>query len=178
LTKGYVTIIDEENYDLVMSVAKSWQADIHVHGVYARATHIVDGKKRAVRMHRVIMGLGRGPSHVLKTNPERPFDFWQVNHINFNTLDNRLENLELVNPKQQAEYHQKMKQRNGQEMTSKYKGVWLRGNKWEAGIRHNGVNYYLGRYDDEIDAARAYNQAAAESFTAPFLNDLTLIECQ
>ncbi len=44
---------------------------------------------------------------------------------------------------------------------SKYRGV-SRGNKgmYRATLTYKGKRYYLGNYENEIDAARAYNKAA------------------
>jgi hypothetical protein len=52
---------------------------------------------------------------------------------------------------------------NGSRMASKYRGVsWnKRSNKWQAEIRFDGKKHYLGRFEDEQEAARAYSSAAA-----------------
>jgi len=44
---------------------------------------------------------------------------------------------------------------------SKYRGV-SKGNKsmYRAVLTYKGRRYYLGNYEDELDAARAYNKAA------------------
>jgi len=55
---------------------------------------------------------------------------------------------------------------SGREYTSKYKGVsWdePRG-KWKAQIQCEGRNRYIGRYDEEEDAALAYDQEARRQF--------------
>lgn len=49
--------------------------------------------------------------------------------------------------------------------TSAYKGVCkVKGGKWMAAVRHEGVLHYLGRFTSERDAAIAYNKRAAELF--------------
>ena len=44
--------------------------------------------------------------------------------------------------------------------TSKYRGVRLHNGKWEAHISINRKSRYLGRFDKEIDAARAWDNVA------------------
>jgi hypothetical protein len=50
----------------------------------------------------------------------------------------------------------------GEKQSSKYRGVsWnKRENKWEVHIRHNGKRHSLGRFTNEVEAARAYDKAA------------------
>jgi hypothetical protein len=56
-----------------------------------------------------------------------------------------------------------MKTRYG---TSKFKGVrWQkRDKKWEARIRNNGKLKFLGYFDDEEEATRAYDEEARKIF--------------
>lgn len=91
---------------------------------------------------------------------------WRIRHANGDFLDCRRENLMVLDIAQQSYGTKKMKMRAGYETTSKYKGVcWDedRG-KWLAQIRKDGVHRHLGRFDDEIDAAEAYDNAARELF--------------
>lgn len=82
-----------------------------------------------------------------------------VDHINGDPLDNRLENLRV------ASHQENMRNQKKREGTSsKWKGVtWdkQRG-KWNAKIRHSYKTINLGRYDDEREAAEAYMFAALE----------------
>lgn len=81
-----------------------------------------------------------------------------VDHINRNGLDNRKANLRVVTPLENG--WNKAKQRG--KHSSKYKGVnWVRRDKkWQAKIQANGSPISLGAFDDEIDAAKAYDEAA------------------
>lgn len=88
-------------------------------------------------------------------------DGFMIDHINMNKLDNRLCNLrECVNSENQ---------RNKPGLpgsSSIYKGVSLTANKkrWRARIILQKVHYYLGTFDDEKEAAIAYNKKALELF--------------
>jgi DNA-binding transcriptional MerR regulator/DNA-binding XRE family transcriptional regulator len=91
---------------------------------------------------------------------------WRIRHANGDFLDCRRGNLVVLDIAEQCRGSRKMRLRAGQELTSKYKGVcWCeeRG-KWLAQIRKEGVHHHLGRFDDEIDAALAYDRAACELF--------------
>lgn len=63
-----------------------------------------------------------------------------------------------------AEGQQSRKKRQG--CSSRYKGVsWSKvSQKWRARIKVNGECLYLGLFDDESEAAGAYNRAALEHF--------------
>lgn len=108
---------------------------------YAR--RICSGKN--VAMHRIIMG--------------SPEDLC-VDHINGNTLDNRRENLRIFTKMENCR-NQKPKG-----ATSKYKGVSIHASrgKWQVKIRSMHKTIFVGRFDDEREAALAYDKAAIQYY--------------
>lgn len=83
----------------------------------------------------------------------------QIDHINGNKADNRITNLRVASGSENL--RNRGKPANN---TSGYKGVsWIaRYRKWQATIKFDGKNKYLGRFATREEAADAYGKAALQ----------------
>jgi hypothetical protein len=81
-----------------------------------------------------------------------------VDHINNDPLDNRRSNLRLATHAQNARNRKIDKSKT----SSRYVGVYFEKatGRWTSKIRIKGKRLWLGRFDKEIDAAKAYDAAA------------------
>jgi len=84
-----------------------------------------------------------------------------VDHKDNNKFNNHVNNLRWCSSQENN-----MNRSKQQNTTSIYKGVYLNKNnkKWYAKIVYNNRQIHLGMFDDEIDAARKYNEKALELF--------------
>ena len=144
LTQEKTAIIDAADYPLVSQY--KWCAHKVGYTFYA-ATNITDehGRRMLLHVHRLI------------TNAPKGMD---VDHINGNGLDNRTRNLRLATHAQNSRNSSKVKG------TSRFKGIhfYTRTGKWQAQIQASGKRYGLGYFDDEVEAAKAYDAKARELF--------------
>lgn len=110
-------------------------------------TPMIKDKRKTIRLH----------NEILKIN--------FVDHKNGNGLDNRRENLRASNHTLNAQNRHKLRPNK----QSKYKGV-IRNKQvltkitWIARIKVNGKQIHLGSFNNELDAAKAYNKAALKYF--------------
>jgi hypothetical protein len=142
LTKDKYAIVDAEDYE------KLAQDDWHLYVSKSKnyyAFRYEDGK--FIKMHRVIMN---APAGVF------------IDHRYGNGLDNRKINLRIATIAQ----NQYNRRKTSRKTTSKYKGVFFKKdmNKYCATICLKGKRTHLGYFDNEIDAAKAYDEAAKKLF--------------
>ena len=137
LTQGQVALIDDEDFERVNKF--KWQATKKRNGYYARRS-VYGGN--SIYLHSFIMNTRS-----------------QLDHIDHNGLNCQKINLRLANHSQNQ---QNTKKKNSG--TSQYKGVSWNGKKWFAQIKINGITKYIGLYDNEIDAAKAYDLEAEKLF--------------
>jgi len=143
LTKGFVTFVDDEDYDHLMQW--KWHVD---KGYAKRAHHFKDlngrWRKKGIFMHRVIMNTPEGI---------------HTDHIDRDRLNNCKFNLRFCTI---SENNRNRKTQINNK--SGYKGVcWKQGKKkWVAKIKVGANEFHIGSFDCPKEAAKAYNEAAVE----------------
>lgn len=158
LPNGAEVIVDKERYEELSKY--KWQYNLGYAVRKATEAELKNGSPSFLRMHRQLLN---APEGVL------------VDHINRNGLDNRLENLRLCDKSENAMNSEKILETIKGKSSSIYKGVyWAKDrNKWRATIRVSGKNIHIGSFDNEIEAAKAYNDYAIKHFEEfAFLNEI------
>ncbi|MBN1393207.1 MAG: HNH endonuclease [Sedimentisphaerales bacterium] len=140
LTMGLYALVDPEIYYRLNKY--EWTAAPSGETYYAMRIDFVKHKYAPVWMHKEILKVSKGQV---------------VDHRNGNGLDNRGANLRGITTAQN-----RLNCGKHAKASSKYKGVCrVKGNeKWAANISKNKRRIFLGYYDEEIDAAKAYDKAA------------------
>ena len=151
LTQGYSAIVDDDDFRWLSQWswnACNWRKAGCKDQIYAGRT---DTRTRlTVRMHVEI-----AKAHGIWIRGR------QIDHIDQDRLNNRSDNLRAATRSQNAQNRSKR-----QGCTSRFKGVsWKKSlGKWQAAVHSNGKSIYLGVFETEIDAAKAYDAAALGLF--------------
>ena len=111
LTQGKYALVDDEDYEYLNQW--KWYVRNDNDNWYAVRNKRVGDKQKTILMHRVILEVNNNQS---------------VDHINNDSLDNRLENLQIIT-------HRENVNKDKKGGTSKYRGVSLTANgRWQARI--------------------------------------------
>jgi len=140
--EGKYAIVDNDDFEKVSRLSWWYSKGYACHTQHIKVDDNGKQIQKTIWMHRLIAG-----------TPDGLF----TDHINTDRLDNRKSNLRVVTLAQNN-CNLPLRKTN----KSGFKGVYWdkTRSKWFAYIRHNKVMYALGRYDNKIDAALAYNRSA------------------
>jgi len=146
LTQGKIALVDDNDFDHLNQW--KWYASFDKSANTFYASRTVHGEtNKTIRMHRVIMKVDDGS--VL------------VDHADHNGLHNFRSNLRIAT---KGQNNSNVRAHKGG--TSKYLGVsWNKQNsKWRTVIHKDGKQTRLGHFEQEKDAAVAYNLAATNLY--------------
>jgi hypothetical protein len=154
LTQGHVALVDDEDY--VWLSQWNWCAAKRREGTVRfvpqrHASVAEDPGRRTIYMARAIMGLAHA-------------DPRQVDHVNFDRLDNRRSNLRIVSRRSNKQHQPS---RGG---TSRFVGISACSSKWRAVVGIDGRQVYLGDHATELVAAVVRDRYVIEHGTAHHLN--------
>lgn len=139
LPRGEVALIDVADLPLIDGRRLS-----SIRGSHTTYVEVTGGGAPRISLQRLIMAPPPG---------------MVVDHINGDGLDNRRANLRICT---HAENMRNSAVHFSPRKTSRFKGVMHhpKTGKWQAAIQQNGVRLFLGTFEQEERAARAYDAAA------------------
>jgi len=140
LTMGLYALVDPEIYYELSKY--EWFAVPSGATYYAMRNDFVKHKYAPVSMHKEVLKVGKGRV---------------VDHRDGNGLDNRAANLRGITTAQN-----RLNCGKHAKASSRFKGVcWHKGiEKWMVNISKDKKRKFVGYFDDQIEAARAYDEAA------------------
>lgn len=142
LTQSQFALVDDDDCERLSKYKWHSLYNKHTDSFYAvRHVCIKESKKTiCIMMHREIMNIPKGMI---------------CDHKNHDTLDNRKHNLRICTYSQNNWNKTKSKSN-----PLKYKGIYRGDNRYRATVSANNIKYYMGTFDTEEEAARAYNEKA------------------
>ena len=154
----YIPIRDHPKYEIsnIGNIRNSKTKKILIQNVSAYGYYVVtlynENVKSCFKVHRLIA------IHFIA----HPDNLQFIDHLNGNRIDNRIENLRWCCSQQNNSNRLKTTKKT----SSIYKGVSFdkTKNKWHAYINKDRERQNIGYFDNERDAAIAYNNAAIELF--------------
>ncbi len=140
LTRGYVALVDDGDYEYLMQ----WKW--HEKDGYAYHCENIGGRKtKCTQMHRLLLNAPAG---------------LEVDHQDHNGLNNCRSNIRLATHSENG-----FNQKRRADSRYQYKGVYIdQYNSWRARIVVNKKTLYSCRCATEADAARAYDEMARKHF--------------
>ena len=152
ITKNKTVKVSDCDYDMLRlfewnasRVTSKSKNKLSKYGYVACFSKRVNGKKKRFTMHDMIMNPPSG---------------MEVDHKDGDTLNNQRDNLRLVTHRQNC----LNRKARSDKKYSKYKGVGFNKGHFRARIRVNDKDIFIGNFDNEFDAAKAYDQKAKEFF--------------
>lgn len=150
---GNYALIDDEYYEILSTFR--WTVNSKGYATADLYSKMVNRRKfsKSIRMHRLVAILANW-------DIERKF----IDHQFHQTLDNQKHQLRISNNSQNKANGLKYQRKTGN--NTKYKGAtWVeRDQRWSARIRVKTKCIFLGYYKKDIEAAKAYDEAARKYF--------------